>query len=1305
MLARISILGSDILCECDGSADIRIPLTEQTLTKIKDWKEQYKRSVRSNNPEPLLSIGIEIFDWLDESGWASQWFRGTGDRVLEIAVEEAESEISNALLDLPWEILAHKGDFLISDPSQLFEVFRSIKREKNAQPQEPAHRDIALMFMAASPRGQQELDYEAEEAAILDATERLLVQVVVEESGCAEFLKDRLAQEGPFEAVHISCHGTILENGDPVLALETPEGNLDPITPGDFAGVLGEGKAPLVFLSACLTAASSAEDSDEITAPFVRELIRSGVPNVLGWDGSVSDLDAIYFAQGFYCELAEYASIPFAAASARRNLLRMHRDDLNKGRHWHLARVYSGPNGAGKCCDRSKDKRHLRKGAGFKEFLDKANSRVRVASAQEFVGRRRQAQDVLSAFRGNNKAGVLIFGMGNLGKSSLAARIANRVPKLHAVIVFERYDALAIFEQLVAALPPRERSTCENNWRDQIADDGAILSDALEEMLIGSFDEHPILLIIDDLEQILEKPQPDQIITPVKDAPGTPDTFRKSLGAVLSAFKATETESRLLLTSRYDFTLPDGRGGDLADTLERIQLPPMRDKERSKQWRAAERVAGRLEEGRDEEESSVAERALNLAGGNPGLQEILCRPILAGELDAARIALDAVEEWKATGEIPTEENQALEFFKRIVFETYRNALSEDQRRQLRAATLFSEGLPVPVTALEEAGRALGIDEPHRCLQRLMGLGLVDDWGEIDGVEYAAANPLARPLSGEQLSNEEQKILATAVIPSLVEAWQDEEGCFPEDFQGVEAAKLGLISDAPADILESAVYAAGIFLFRRLHNARAALNSFLLPALAKIKEQRTLPKPEFLLLGANCAERIGEAKTQIDLLEMGLSLRSDDKKIMSIIAAAHAEAKIALDGPDKALQALRKTANLLSKDGDERLWAITKGKIADILEMKGKIDEALHIHKEELLVFERIGDKRERAVTMVKITDILSRRGESDNALRVLREEVLPVFKSLGERRLCAITNSRIAGILTLKGITGKALNILRKEVLTVHEALGDISERAATMGQIADILEIKGEIKEALRIRREEELPVYKRLGDLHSWAKTMGKIANILEQQGEIDEALRIRFEEELPIYERMDDVSSRALTKGQIARILAHQGKIEEALRIRREEELPVYKRLGEEREWAMSMVEIADILAVQGKTDEALSILINDCLPLLEKNHDKNNIARVRFICAKIRLNRKEIVKEEAQIIHDELNESFILNKEIRNISGVAYSGMLHGQYLARGGYVEESLYVLDESAGAFEKLGLADKVAGVRSLQEKIRKKEV
>ncbi len=1386
MRARITIIGTDILCESEGDAhasDIRIPLNDDTLARLKGYTQQYKSALDSDDPPLLAGLGATIFDWLDEGGWASRWVKGSGDRVFEIAVDDPGDHTAGALLDMPWETLARKGDFLAADPIQSFVVFRSIGRGADSMPARPAYRDLAVMFMAAAPEGLRELDFEAEEAAILNATERLPVQVVVEESDCADFLKDRLAQDGPFEVVHISCHGDILRDGGPALAFETPEGDLALITPGDFARALGERKPPFVFLSACHTAEASAGNGAEVIEPFVRALIRTGVPNVLGWDGSVYDDDAILFARTFYGELAEHASVPFAAATARRELLRTHRNDAEKGRHWHLARVYAGLSGAGLCCDRGLPKRQLRMDAGFREFLDKANERVPVATAQEFVGRRRQAQAVLGAFRRGGKAGVLIFGMGDLGKSSLTARIANRMPEHETVVVWQRHDALAIFEQLIAALPGSERKEWEQSWREQIASSGAALRDALEEMLEDPFDRRPILLIVDDLEQILQTPRPGQITTPVKDAPENAHAWRLSMLAVLSAFEAASTQSRLLLTSRYDFSLPDSRGRDLANTLERVQLHPMEANERAKQWRAAERIAGRAAAKSDDRENSLVSRAQALAGGNPGLQEILCRPILSGELEAAGTALDAVNFWKVSSEIPKEENAAQEFFRRMTFETYWNALTDAQRTQLRAATLFSEGLPVPVAALEAVGLASGVSDPRVSLTRLIGLGLVDKWADKVGVEHAAVNPLARPLVRDKLTNAEQQHLATAAIAPLVKAWRNANGDFPFDPRGVEAARLALIGDAPADVLDSAAYAGGVFWFSYQHNARAALK-IMMPALVKIEEQGGSPRLQFLYFTSHSAERIGDVALQIKLLEKGLAFNSDDKETLAKIELAHAKATINRDGPEKALAIFQNVARLFNEIGDERSHAVAMGHTADILRNKGEVDEALRIYtEEELPVYERIRDSPSRAITLGKIAGILRQRGEIDEALRIYTKEELPVYERLGDVRSRAITMGQIADILQQKGDIEEALRIRREEELPILERLGDVREQAATMSKIADILLDNGEIEEALRIQREEVLPVYKRMRDLLSIAVVMGKIANILKQRGEIDEALRIYREEELPIYERLgqvreravslgkiagilwergeidealrmcrdeilpvyerigdvqgraftmsqianvlqergqtdealrlcrdeilplykliDDIGSQVTTMGQIASILQQKGEIDEALRIRQEEQLPFYESRGDLLSWAKVKGKIADILKQKGEIDEALRIWIEDCLPVAQKTGDIHGIAQIRFACARLRLARGGLEQGEAEIILEELAESFHLLSGLQLPDGISVVGQLFGRILAAVGQRDKALTILDHSAAAYDQLKWVDGATKVRELQKRIR----
>jgi phosphopentomutase len=57
-----------------------------------------------------------------------------------------------------------------------------------------------------------------------------------------------------------------------------------------------------------------------------------------------------------------------------------------------------------------------------------------------------------------------------------------------------------------------------------------------------------------------------------------------------------------------------------------------------------------------------------------------------------------------------------------------------------------------------------------------------------------------------------------------------------------------------------------------------------------------------------------------------------------------------------------------------------GKIADVLQASGDLDEALRIRREdERPVYEQLGDVRARAITMGKIADVLQARGDLDEA--------------------------------------------------------------------------------------------------------------------------------------------------------------------------------------------------------------------------------------------------------------------------------------------------------------------------------------
>jgi len=1359
MELQLRVGGDRVLWKC-GDATSALEITGEDLD---GWAERYRRAVRVHNNDPLPELGREMLNAVGK-GWSiGPWVQSGTPTLTVLSRPGAEAEeLAEKLLLAPWELLADGNGFLAQNQSRLFTVARRIGDTGTLWT--PERRDFALLFMAAAPEGESELDYEGEETAILDATRTVnsgagRTYVVVEELGNRRAMGERLLYDGPFEAAHLSCHGTVHKELGPVLALESETGTIETATPVQLLEAFGAGRPPLVFVSGCLTAARQGDGlpplpggredaggagNPELSESYVRRLVRADVANVVGWEGSVLDTDATAFASVFYGSLTRGEPVPTSAARARAELLHRNLVDRREGTDWHLARVYLGPAGGGPLTAPKGERR--KRPANEGAFLDQENRIVPVAPREAFVGRRRELQRVLRAFA--EEKPVLLHGMGNLGKSSLAARVAARMHGLTPVVLYERYDALGVFQALLGAVPADQREAIKNRWQEAVGNADANLGPALEAMLEGPLDAHPVLLIVDDLERVvLEKPSAGKAEIEPK------PEYRETLAAILRAFAAAGTDSRLLITSRYRFALPDN-GRDLAAGLVDIQLRPMSERERSKQWSAAARLEQRPDVERpekpdDEAQKAAADRfnkvrlaAQEAAAGNPGLQDLLTRPLLAEppEIEAVEAAIASVQRYRETGEVPEEENAAQEFFRRVSMQSYREALTGTQNTALQACTVFDEGIPIPHATLLAAIRAVGVSEADPALERLLTLGLLDDWGTFREHAHSAVNPLARPLVDTPPEADAHCIAAAAIEP-LATAWRDEDGNFPRSSLGLEAARLALLGDAAPPVLDAATSAAANWLFHKHHAAEPAL-AFIRPALDRLSKADATPSVDFLRVAAKCAARVGDTALQDFCQETGLAAHSPHPQDRAFLLGESADRLVQRGALDTAMRRLEEATGIFERLGDARSKAVTMGKIGDILRARGQLDEALRIRQEEELpVYERLGDVHSKAVTMGQIADILRARGQLDEALRIRQEEELPVYERLGDVRSKAVTMGQIADILQARGQLDEALRIRTEEQLPVYERLGDVREKAMTMGNIADILQARGQLDEALRIRTEEQLPVYERLGDVRSKAMTMGNIADILQNRGQLDEALRIRQEEELPVYERLGDVRSKAVTMGFIADILQARGQFDEVLRIRQEEELPVYERLGDVRSKAVTMGSIADILRARGQLDEALRIRTEEQLPVYEGLGDVrekavtmgniadilqdrgeldealamnlerleivqalkhvDGIAHTRFSCAQIRLKRGDHERGEIQTIYEELQEAFDINKHLQRPDGVGAVGMLLAQVLAMGGLKDEALAVLQEARAGFELLKLSELVTQADQLTAMIR----
>ncbi|MFN7950376.1 MAG: CHAT domain-containing protein [bacterium] len=405
---------------------------------------------------------------------------------IELAIGKVDTDApARAFLNAPWELLAANGEHWALREDIVLVPVRRIG--KASPPPAPSPNRLALVFMAAAPRGADNLSYEAEEATILDATKGLGLDLVVEESGTLDLLSAIVAREKP-DVVQLSCHGAL--EPEPALLLEDDLG--DPaVTPAkELVRKLAGHPPRMLFLSACETA-----EAHPVLDSLAPALVRAGVPSVLGWAAPVLDNEASIFAAALQRHLASGEDLARSLAYARLELASSSRlperdESPIRSHDWHLARVYLGTAGGGALATAGGPRKHIDRGRALKTFLDAKGQRVPVASEAEFVGRRRPIQThlrELRAGRGRPPAlAVLIRGVGRQGKSSLAARVAQRLERTHDVVVlFERYDGAAV----ISALRERIGRPAIGEWVDRhlprVEEDPRHLREALAELLEG----------------------------------------------------------------------------------------------------------------------------------------------------------------------------------------------------------------------------------------------------------------------------------------------------------------------------------------------------------------------------------------------------------------------------------------------------------------------------------------------------------------------------------------------------------------------------------------------------------------------------------------------------------------------------------------------------------------------------------------------------------------------------------------------------------------------------------------------------
>ena len=643
------------------------------LSEISGLMQRAEERYYTTLPEDYAKTGQALYNWLD----------GT-DRRLESALNQYRRDgivlaiaASQGLAHLPWEVLHDGKQFLVQRLPAIIPVRWLPDLPLLTVENQPAHRALNVVFMATAPRGiEPELDYEAEEGLILAATERRPLCLTVEESGCLEelgYLIEGLERED-FDVVHLTGHPTIRDR-TPCFITETPYGDAQYSTAEEIARELQFQTPKLIFLSGCRTGYSSRG-----TIPSMAEaLLKSGATAVLGWGERVLDTDATAAAATLYQGLAAGKAVTEALAETYQALIQMN------ARDWHLLRLYVADTLPGALVKRGQ--RPIPRRSATAQFLDPAGN-VRVATRETFVGRRRQLQNCLRVLKTEfDKVGVLIHGMGGLGKSTIAARLCDRLSIYEKIVWYRQIDETKLVNQLADQLRNAQQRVDLKRSDDELK---YRLRTVFEQL--NQPGQNPLLLILDDFEWNLEPCDGRYLLK---------SDVAEVLDALVWAIQESNSPHRILITCRYEIQ-SDLMAHFYVQGLDAFRKSDLTKKLRQLEYFNSGKVAKHL-----------IDRALRLADGNPRLLEDLNEKVLSqADVETKLHQLEtSADDWKG----------------RIVWPDLYAQIDKPLANVLSRCLAFE--LPIPMEALEAVCESLpGYREQFH---RAITLGLIEVSAEVE----------------------------------------------------------------------------------------------------------------------------------------------------------------------------------------------------------------------------------------------------------------------------------------------------------------------------------------------------------------------------------------------------------------------------------------------------------------------------------------------------------------------------------------------------------------------------------------------